>query len=124
MDDAVNTHLSSGNLGYESPRFVAESSCRYLKPLAYPTPIDVGLRLSKCERAAPRAACACISSCYQSVMRRLGRSSVAYQIGIFADGIEEASALGTFVHVYVDGDGRPTPLGSNVRELLEPLAAA
>ena len=54
MDDAVNAHLISGNLGYESPRFVAESSCRYLKPLAYPTPIDIGLRLSKCVRYLPR----------------------------------------------------------------------
>ena len=55
---------------------------------------------------------------------RLGRSSAAYQIGLFAEDSEGASALGTFVHVYVDANGRPTPLDNAVRATLEPLLVA
>ena len=101
--------------GYDTPRFVAESSCRYLRPLSYPQPVDVGLRVAK-----------------------LGNSSVAYDIGVFglpctneetatAAGTPSErflAATGTFVHVYVDAEGRPTPIGGRVRAALEGLAMA
>jgi acyl-CoA thioester hydrolase len=107
MDDAVNAHLLKQDVGAAFPRFVAESSCRYFMPLAYPQPIDVGLRVVK-----------------------LGNSSVAYSIGIF-DGTrsepdaspssQPSAACGTFVHVYVDKTGRPTQLTDPVRAVLGQL---
>lgn len=124
FDDAVNAHLLGHGVGYEAPRFVAESSCRYLRPLAYPQSVEVGL---------------CVA--------RLGSSSCSYEIGVFgvplpskqrkaiatasAKGAEMESqfserflaATGTFVHVYVDGSGRPTPISKRVREVLGTLHA-
>mmetsp|Transcript_21068 Transcript_21068/g.54314 ORF Transcript_21068/g.54314 Transcript_21068/m.54314 type:complete len:208 (-) Transcript_21068:257-880(-) len=106
MDDAVNEHLIRHGVGKCAPRFVAESSCRYFKPLTYPNPVDIGLRVE-----------------------HLGSSSVAYAIGIFDGGPaaarsgeeQHAAAAGTFVHVYVDEAGQPTPITSSVRTLLESL---
>lgn len=105
MDDAVNEHLIRHGIGKEAPRFVAESSCRYFEPLTYPHPVDIGLRVE-----------------------RVGSSSVAYAIGIFDGGVAEkaaaeqrAAAAGTFVHVYVDEGGKPTPIAPPVRTLLESL---
>ncbi|KAJ1640721.1 hypothetical protein T492DRAFT_831731 [Pavlovales sp. CCMP2436] len=69
MDDAVNAHLLQRGVGIAYPRFVAESSCRYFAPLAYPDGVDVGLAVLK-----------------------LGSSSVSYVIGIFvADDSGDAS---------------------------------
>ena len=111
MDDAVNTHLISH--GVQGARFVAESSCRFLRPLVYPQPVEVGLSITK-----------------------LGRSSATYGIGIFslpiAHGItgpsatteRELCAAGTFVHVYVDANGRPTPMADHTRRVLEQLASS
>ena len=36
MDDAVNNHLRGCGIGFDYKRFVVESGCRYLAPLAYP----------------------------------------------------------------------------------------
>ena len=58
---------------------VVESGCRYFKPLAFPQVIDCGLRVTK-----------------------LGRSSVRYEVGMFAEGDGEIAALGFFVHVFVE----------------------
>jgi acyl-CoA thioester hydrolase len=48
IDNAVNNHIVS-SIGIERSgeflRFTSESSCRYLRQLSYPTPLDVGLRL-------------------------------------------------------------------------------
>lgn len=76
---------------------VAETSCRYLRELAYPTDIAVGIRLE-----------------------RLGTSSVTYRLAIFEttpDGCNpEACAIGRFVHVYVDAQTRrPVPIPEQVR---------
>mmetsp|Transcript_13412 Transcript_13412/g.39543 ORF Transcript_13412/g.39543 Transcript_13412/m.39543 type:complete len:110 (-) Transcript_13412:309-638(-) len=102
MDDAVNQHLLDNGVGY-LPRFVAASSCRYFEPLSYPVDVDVGLRVEK-----------------------LGKSSVTYSIGLFAatpgknaPGDESAAACGSFVHVWVDKAGRPSPLNDEVRAILE-----
>jgi len=99
MDDGVNAHLLKRNVGIDLPRFVAQSSCRYMKPLSYPSPIDVGLSIE-----------------------RLGTSSASYSIGIFGADDEVVAALGTFVHVYVDAKGRPTPIGEHARAVLSTLA--
>ena len=107
MDDAVNAHLIAS--GVQQTRFVAESSCRYLAPLQYPQPVEVGMGVT-----------------------RLGRSSVSYAIGVYShpanaiaggptSGGRELCATGTFVHVYVDGAGRPTPMAECTRAALEAI---
>jgi acyl-CoA thioester hydrolase len=80
----------------------AESSCRFLAPLAFPQPVEAGLRVA-----------------------HLGRSSVRYEIGLFAPGSEEPAAEGWFVHVFVDReDRRPRPLPELLRQALSSLVIA
>jgi acyl-CoA thioester hydrolase len=79
---------------------VAETSCRFLKPLSFPERIEVGLALE-----------------------RLGRTSVVYRIGIFREGDRDAAAVGRFVHVYVDASSRkPVPVPDIIRGAVEPLS--
>jgi acyl-CoA thioester hydrolase len=77
-----------------------ESRCRYRKPIAFPGDVDAGLRVAK-----------------------LGRSSVTYEVGIFAQGEEQAAADGSFVHVFVDRTTRrATPIPEPLRSALVRLA--
>jgi acyl-CoA thioester hydrolase len=77
----------------------AESHCRFLGPLAFPGSVDAGLRVA-----------------------HLGKSSVRYEIGLFAQGAPEPAAEGWFVHVFVGrGDRRPAPIPERLRGLLERL---
>ena len=81
--------------------FVVETHCRYLSPLAFPQSIEAGLRVG-----------------------HLGKSSVRYEIAIFAEGGEAASAQGHFVHVYVDrATLKPVPLPPPMRAALQALTA-
>jgi acyl-CoA thioester hydrolase len=51
-----------------------------------------------------------------------GRSSVRYELGVFAVGQPRAAAQGHFVHVYVDAASRqPAPLPSALAGALEHL---
>jgi acyl-CoA thioester hydrolase len=78
---------------------VVETSCRFLAPLSFPDWIDVGLALE-----------------------RVGRSSVAYRLGIFRSGEQQAAAVGRFVHVYVDSTSRrPVEIPAVIRKALESL---
>ena len=53
---------------------------------------------------------------------RLGKSSVRYEVGLFAQGSETAAAQGHFIHVYVDkANRRPVALPDNLKSLLETL---
>eukprot|EP00729_Bicosta_minor_P003414 gene3414-31684_t len=52
---------------------------------------------------------------------RLGSSSVSYKIGLFDEGLAMPAAEGTFVHVYVDDDGKPTPIKAELRSALQKL---
>jgi acyl-CoA thioester hydrolase len=58
---------------------VVETQCNYFSPLSFPQPVQAGLRVA-----------------------HAGRSSVRYEIALFAHGQERAAAAGHFVHVYVD----------------------
>ena len=52
----------------------------------------------------------------------LGRSSVRYEIALFAEGSDVAAAQGHFVHVYVDRETRrPVDLPQALRAALEPI---
>jgi acyl-CoA thioester hydrolase len=80
---------------------VVETQCHYFSELAFPQPVDLGLRIG-----------------------RLGTSSVRYEIGVFAEGEHAASAQGHFVHVYVDRAARrPTTLPAPLRAALERIQA-
>jgi acyl-CoA thioester hydrolase len=62
---------------------VVHSHCDYLAPVGFPALIDLGLRVKK-----------------------LGKSSVTYEIGVFERGVEDVKAVGEFVHVFVDRESR------------------
>jgi acyl-CoA thioester hydrolase len=51
--------------------------------MGFPALIDLGLRVKK-----------------------LGKSSVTYEIGVFERGVEDVKAVGEFVHVFVDRESR------------------
>lgn len=105
FDTAVNQALIEAGLldVTRSPviGLVAETGCRYFEPLSFPDVIEAGLRVA-----------------------HMGRSSVRYEIGLFRQGAEAASAEGHFVHVYVErATGRPVALPEDVRGFLEGVAA-
>jgi acyl-CoA thioester hydrolase len=80
----------------------AESHCRFLAALSFPQPVEAGLRVA-----------------------HLGRSSVRYEIGLFAAGVDTPAAEGWFVHVFVDReDRRPRPIPDGVRVALAGIATA
>ncbi len=100
FDTVINRYLiDEGALdiaGGETIGLCVESHCAFLRPVAFPEPIEAGLRVA-----------------------HLGRSSVRYEIGIFARSEREVSAHGWFVHVFVDRDTRrPSPLPEKLRAAL------
>ena len=53
---------------------------------------------------------------------QMGRSSVHYELGLYADDAEFAAAVGRFVHVYVDrATRRPVPLPAPLLAALQAL---
>lgn len=103
FDTAVNTYLiEQGGLDIhdgEAVGFVVSSSCDYFASIAYPEPIEVGLRVGK-----------------------LGNSSVQYELAVFKAGEDEARAAGRFVHVFVDrASNQPVPIPAALRQALERL---
>lgn len=65
-----------------------ETGCRFHRSIAFPDTVHAGLRVG-----------------------RLGTSSVRYEIGIFRNEEDEASADGHFIHVFVDrATQRPVPV--------------
>ncbi len=103
FDTAINDYLiTEGGLDINTGPvigFAVESQCQYLKPLAFPELLEVGLRVGK-----------------------LGNSSVRYELAIFKQGESVASAAGYFVHVFVDRQTqRPVPLPESIRGSLARL---
>lgn len=103
FDTVINTYLiREGGLdihGGPVIGFCAESQCRYLRALAFPDPVDAGLRVSK-----------------------LGRSSVRYEIALFRGDDDEPAATGWFVHVFVGREQRrPQDIPAALREALSRL---
>ena len=78
---------------------VVETSCRYFAELRFPEVVTAGIALEK-----------------------LGTSSVVYQLALFGVSSESPAAVGRFVPVYVDRDGRrPTPVPPEIRAALTHL---
>lgn len=101
FDSAVNALLVGEGLldivAGDPICLVVGTSCNYFAPLSFPGEVEVGLAVAE-----------------------LGRSSVRYNLGVFAKGAEEAAAAGTFVHVAVDRAGRrPVPWPDAWLQVLE-----
>jgi len=103
FDTAVNGYLvAQGALDIHAGEvigLVIETQCNYFAPIAFPQVVEAGLRVA-----------------------RLGHSSVRFEIGLFAEGAQTASAQGHFIHVYVDrASRRPQPLPAILKKVLAPL---
>jgi acyl-CoA thioester hydrolase len=78
---------------------VAETSCRYRKPISFPDQIHAGIALEK-----------------------LGTRSVVYRIALFRSDDSDPSAVGRFVHVYVDAiSRRAVEIPADIRRALQSL---
>lgn len=72
---------------------VVHSQCDYFGSVAFPSVVDLGLRVNK-----------------------LGQSSVVYEVGIFEQGQDDVRAVGGFTHVFVKRDNnRPAASGMSER---------
>ncbi len=104
FDTLVNEWLINQSLleigKSETIGLVVETRCNFFAPITYPDVIHGGLRVSK-----------------------IGSSSVTYEIGLFKNDENEASAKGHFVHVYVDETTRrPVRLSDVMRAKLDKLS--
>jgi acyl-CoA thioester hydrolase len=80
---------------------MAETQCRYLRSVAFPDRITVGLRAAT-----------------------IGRSSFRYDLAIFREDEDEASAEGHVVRVFVESaTQRPVPVPEASRAILESVLA-
>jgi acyl-CoA thioester hydrolase len=103
FDTVVNAHLiEKGALDVRHGAvigLVIETHCNYFSPIEFPQTVEAGLRVA-----------------------HVGRSSVRYEVGLFAQGEASTAAKGHFVHVYVDRQTRrPTPLPDTLKSVLEEL---
>lgn len=106
FDTVVNQFLiSSDVLDIERSKvigLVIETQCNYFASVAFPERVTAGLRVTK-----------------------LGNSSVRYEVGIFREDEESASAQGHFVHVYVDRESRrPSAIPEPMRALLQTITVS
>jgi acyl-CoA thioester hydrolase len=104
FDSAVNGWMvESGMLDLANGdpiALVVETRCTYTTPLAFPQPVEIGLAVAE-----------------------LGRSSIRYRIGIFAEAEDRAAAEGEFVHVVVDRTSRrPVAIPAVWRSKLEAIS--
>lgn len=103
FDTAVNGYLiKTGVLDLHSGKtvfLVVETGCQYFSELAFPDVITAGFCVTK-----------------------LGRSSVRYEVSLFRNDADIASAKGHFVHVNVDRETRrPVLIGQSARDILSEL---
>jgi acyl-CoA thioester hydrolase len=103
FDTAINKYLIESNLldinKSSVVGLVVDNQCTYFSSIKFPENVDVGIKTSK-----------------------VGRTSVIYEIGIFRKEEEQTSAVGTFIHVYVDKKTNiPAPLTDKMRSALEAL---
>ena len=106
FDTAVNRYLiQAGALDIHGGAvigLVVQTQCHYFESIAFPQTVHAGLRVA-----------------------HRGKSSVRYEVGLFADDAPLSAAVGHFVHVYVDrATRRPVPLPAPLLAALEPLAVA
>lgn len=99
----INTTTGLDPISTPALGIVAESGCRYFSELHFPESLAIGVAVT-----------------------RLGHSSVTYRLGVFRaeqgrheKEVQPSTALGHWVHVYVDRTSRkPVPIPDPIRELL------
>ncbi len=103
FDTAVNGYLIEATgtdiRDLEAIGLVVETGCRYLAPVSFPDHLEVGL-----------------------AVERLGASSIVYRLALFRAGDDAPTAVGRFVHVYVDRDTNSSaPIPSAIRTAVAAL---
>lgn len=106
FDTVVNNLLIENGLlpligadGEKSIGLVVDTGCQYFSSLSYPQTLRAGVRIGK-----------------------LGTSSVRYELALFSQDSDIASAQGHFVHVYVDEETRkPKGISGQMRTVLTNL---
>jgi acyl-CoA thioester hydrolase len=106
FDTVINEYLiAEGGLDIATGEVIgvcAESHCEFRASLVFPQTVEAALRVG-----------------------HLGRSSVRYEIGLFAAGDGEPAATGWFVHVFVDRERRrAVEIPPRLRGALERLVVA
>ena len=105
FDSIINAYLIE-HCGLRPPTssqigLVVNSHCDYFGSVGFPMVVDLGLRVNK-----------------------LGKSSVAYEVGVFERGKDDVRAVGGYTHVFVERErNRPAPNGmsENFRRGLKKL---
>jgi acyl-CoA thioester hydrolase len=88
--------------GQTSIGLCVSSECEFLAPVGFPETVDIGIRLG-----------------------RLGTSSITYELAIFGETADKASAVCKFTHVHVDADTREkVSLTEEQRSLMKDLLQA
>jgi acyl-CoA thioester hydrolase len=105
FDTVINRFLiAEGGLDIHAGAIIGlcvESQCAFLAAVSFPAELEAGLRVA-----------------------HIGKSSVRYEVAIFARGAEVAAAQGHFVHVFVDRAARrPVELPAPLRAALERIQA-
>ena len=103
FDTVINAYLiREGGLDIHDGTVIgvcAESACSYKASFAFPEEVEAGLRVA-----------------------HLGNRSVRYEIGLFKAGRQEAAALGSFVHVFVERTTmKAVPIPDGLRTALAKL---
>ena len=105
MDTAIcGWCTEQGDNLYGNPRFIAETGLTYHSPAMYPETIVVTFGAS-----------------------HIGTSSVKYNVEILSEGDgengngERLLCSGHFVHVYVNDNGRPTPMNAQTLTILDSI---
>ncbi|RQR75228.1 thioesterase family protein [Burkholderia sp. Bp9015] len=105
FDTAVNRHLiERGVLDIATSPvigLVVDTRCTYFSSIGFPDVVHVGMKVV-----------------------HLGNSSVRYEVALFRNDADTASAIGEFVHVYVDrATNGPVSIPHDVRQVLRSLMA-
>ena len=112
FDSIINAYLID-QCGLQPPTsvqigLVVHSHCDFFGSVAFPSVVDVALRVTK-----------------------LGKASVTYEVAIFEHGVEDPRAVGSFTHVFVDrnemrpvADGMPSEIRAGLQRLLVALRSS
>ena len=74
---------------------IAESNCKFLRPVVYPDMLHVGVSI-----------------------KRLGRTSLTMHYRMISEAQEALAAEGDAVIVYIGENGKPTPMSDDIRSKL------
>ena len=111
FDSVINAYLIE-HCGLHPPDsrqigLIVHSHCDFLGSVAFPSVVDLALRVTK-----------------------LGNASVTYEIGLFDSKAEDVKAVGSFTHVFVDRetnrpavDGMPSTIRASLQRIVSKKAS-